>query len=76
MLITAGGSCWKVMFSQASVISSVQGGGLQHPYGVCPEGGLHPEEGVCIKGGLHSGCGQRAGSTHPTGMHSCFQYNI
>ena len=40
--------------------------------GVCLQGGLHP-------GGLGrpprqsdtTGCGQQAGGTHPTGMHSC-----
>ena len=44
-------------------------------------GDLHPGD-VCIRGGLHpggmgrpplntTGYGQRAGGSHPTGMHSC-----
>ena len=42
---------------------------------------MHPEGlnsgGVCIQGGLHLGAvgqTQQAGSTHPTGMHSCQLY--
>ena len=48
------------------------------------EGGLHPGRSLYQGGGLHpggaqtppppsntTGYGQRAGSTHPTGMHSC-----
>ena len=42
MLITAGGSCWKVMFSQASVISSVHGG-------VCSIHMGYARGGVCIQ---------------------------
>ena len=56
------------MFSQACVIPSVQG-----REGVCL-GDLHPGGsawgGVCIQGDT-TGYGQRAGGTHPTGMHSC-----
>ena len=57
--------------------------GVQHPAGICIQGGLHP--GGLHRGGgdLHpgggvgqtpsdtTGYGQRAGGTHPTGMHSC-----
>ena len=43
-------------------------------------GGCIWKEGVCIRGGLfrppppkiYMGYGQQAGSTHPTGMHSCY----
>ena len=67
----------KVMFLHLYVSHSVHGG--VHP------GGLH-SRGVCIGGGLHpggspsvgrppqsdtTGYGQRAGGTHPTGMHFC-----
>ena len=46
--------------------------------GVCIQGGLHPGEGGLNSVGLgrppprYMGYGQRAGSTHPTGMHSRF----
>ena len=70
----------KVIFLHMSVSHSVHGGG---------DGGLHPGEGstsrvgrVCIQGvgwadphppSDTTGYGQRAGGTHPTGMHSCFR---
>ena len=62
--------------------SASSGVGGLHPVGlgVCIRGSPHPGE-VCIEGGggLHPGVvgqtppgyGQRAGGTHPTGMHSC-----
>ena len=48
----------KVTFSQASVIPFVHGGWCLHPGGV---GQTPPASGTI----------QRAGGTHPTGMHSC-----
>ena len=61
------------MFSQASVILST-GGRRLHPGGICIKGGLHlgglhPGEGGSASGGSAS---RGLGSTHPTGMHSCF----
>ena len=61
----------KVMFLHLCVILFTGGSASR-------EGGLHPGE-VCIQGGLvrppspsdTTGYGQRAGGTHPTGMHSC-----
>ena len=45
--------------------------------------GMHPGEGVCIRGKVFiqvgqtpsdtMGYDQRAGVTHPTGMHSCYK---
>ena len=61
-----------------------QGGGLHsggglHPEGGSASGGLHLGGGGSAFGGVGQtshpdtmGYGQRAGSTHPTGMHSCF----
>ena len=42
-------------------------GGVQHGRGVCMAGG------ACLVGGICTGeTATEAGSTHPTGMHSCF----
>ena len=66
----------KVMFSHLCVILFTGGGGL-HPKGsasggVCIQGGLHPGEfGIPAPPLDTTGCGQRAGGTEPTGMHSC-----
>ena len=69
----------KVMFLHLYVSHSVHGGASR---GSAFKGGLH-RGGVCIQGGLHlwgvgrppqsdtTGYGQRAGGTHPTGMHFC-----
>ena len=79
----------KVMFSQVSVILFMGGGlGVLHPGGGLHPGerGLHPEG--LHPGGLNPGrgvgqtlspsdttvYGQRAGSRHPAGMHSCLSY--
>ena len=67
---------------------SVHGAGVLHPGGLHPKGGLHTGGsafmGVCLQGGSASGeglgrppsdttgYGKRAGDTHPTEMHSCF----
>ena len=48
----------KVMFLHLYVILFTRLGGV-----VCIHGSLHP--------GDTTGYGQRAGGTHPTGMHSC-----
>ena len=66
----------KVIFSQACDIPSVNGGGgCLHPGEVCIEkGGLHRGGGMGRPPTLHTmGYGQRAGGTHPTGMHSCHE---
>ena len=63
----------KVIFSQASVIHSVHGGGcLQIWGGVSGPGGC-----LQIFGGGGSSTaeyGQRSAGTHPTGMHSCILF--
>ena len=51
----------KVVFSQASVILSTWGGVCIQVVGQIPP---PPSD--------TTGCGQRTGGTHPTGMHSCF----
>ena len=62
----------------------VGGESASREVGVCiqGEGDLHPRGGVCIQGGWAdpppldtTGYGQRAGGTHPTGMHSCWANN-
>ena len=69
------------MFSQVCVIPSVHGWGISFP--ACITGhmtGGPASGGVCIqRGGLGTprpldttDYGQRAGRTHPTGIHSCF----
>ena len=54
-------------------IMSLHAGG-----GVCIQGGLHPAESASVGGGgvgqTSPGYGQRAGGTHPTGIHSCFTH--
>ena len=77
LLLKPANEVWgKVMFSEASVILSTAGG-------VCIGGGvgLHPGEGLWMGGSdrllLHRillGYVQRAGGTHPTGIHSCLAY--
>ena len=55
----------------------IQGGLHLRGGGVCIQGGLHPVGGGCAWGlgrppqSDTTGYGQRAGGTHPTGMHSC-----
>ena len=66
-------SCWKLMFSQASVILS--GGCLR-----CEGQGMH-WGGGCVRGGGRGACvvgetATAADGTYPTGMNSCFQFNF
>ena len=62
----------KVMFSQVCVIPSVHGVGGWLP-SMHWEGGLHPGRGWGrpYHPPRYMEYGQRAGGTHPTGMHSC-----
>ena len=72
------------MFLHLSLILSTGGAASG---GVASRGGLHPGE-VCIQGSLHPGgggqnppsdpieYGQRAGATHPNGMHSCTNFYL
>ena len=62
-------SCEKVMFLQVSVILFT-GGGAWSGGGACSQGGGVPGPGRCLVETPRMATA--AGSTHPTGMHSCF----
>ena len=78
------GHAWQGVHGQGGVCGK---GGMHGERGACVvkgvcvvKGGMHGEGGACVtKGGmrgmhvppLRDTAGQCAGSTHPTGMHSC-----
>ena len=73
-ITTNNSSCRKVMFSQACVKNSVHGGACIRytPSHAWPWACMSPGH-ACPLGMHRPGqCSQWAGSTHPTGMHSCF----